>query len=96
MPAYAIGHLQMRDSSWAKEYGPKTAELVKKHGGRYLVRGGKMERLEGRAPLPSLLVVLEFPTMEQAKAWYHDPEYQPMIKLRQGGSDLEFVLVEGV
>ena len=43
MAAYAIGRLQMRDPSWRAEYGPKTAELVKKHGGRYLVRGGKME-----------------------------------------------------
>jgi uncharacterized protein (DUF1330 family) len=96
MPAYAIGRLQMRDPSWAGEYGPKTAELVKKHGGRYLVRGGKMERLEGRDPLPSVIVVLEFPTMDQARAWYTDAEYQPMIKLRQKGSDLEFVLVEGL
>ena len=96
MPAYAIGRLQMRDPSWMKEYGPKTAALVEKHGGRYLVRGGKMEQLEGRESLPSAVVVLEFPTMEKAKAWYKDTEYQPMIKLRQGGSDLEFILVEGL
>jgi uncharacterized protein (DUF1330 family) len=85
----------MRDPSWTKEYGPKTAELVKKHGGRYIVRGGQMERLEGKEALPSVVVVLEFPTMQQARAWHSDPEYQPMIKLRQQGSDLEFILVEG-
>jgi len=94
--AYAIGRLQMRDPSWLAEYGPKTSALVKKHGGKYLVRGGAMERLEGEGDLPSVIVVLEFPSMAQAQAWYNDPEYAPMIKLRQGGSDLDFVLVEGV
>ena len=96
MPAYAIGRLLMRDPSWRKEYGPKVADLVKKQGGRYVVAGGKMERLEGHGDLPSAIVVLEFPSMAQAKAWYHDPEYAPMIKLRQSGSDLDFVLVEGL
>ncbi|MEE9551225.1 MAG: DUF1330 domain-containing protein [Candidatus Binatia bacterium] len=42
------------------------------------------------------IVVLEFPSMEQAKAWYNDPAYTPMIKLRQSGSDAEIVLVEGL
>jgi uncharacterized protein (DUF1330 family) len=69
---------------------------VKKHGGRYVVAGGKMERLEGHGDLPSAITVLEFPSMAQAKAWYHDPAYAPMIKLRQTGSDLDFVLVEGL
>jgi uncharacterized protein (DUF1330 family) len=96
MPAYAIGRLQMRDPSWATEYGPKVAELVKKHGGRYVVRGGAMERLEGHGDLPSSIVVLEFPSMAQARAWYHDPAYAPMIKLRQSGSDLDFILIEGL
>jgi uncharacterized protein (DUF1330 family) len=96
MPAYAIGRLQMRDPSWRAEYGPKVAELVKKHGGRYIAGGGKMERLEGHGDLPSTIVVLEFPSMAQAKAWYHDPAYAPMIKLRQTGSDLDLVLVEGL
>ena len=96
MPAYAIGRLTMRDPSWMAEYGPKVAELVKKHGGKYLVRGGKSERLEGEGELPNAIVVLEFPSMEQAQAWYNDPDYAPMIELRQTGSDLDFVLVDGV
>jgi uncharacterized protein (DUF1330 family) len=96
MAAYAIGRLRMRDPSWVAEYGPKTAELVKKHGGKFVVRGGKMERLEGQESLPSVVVVLEFPSMDKAKAWYNDPEYAPLITLRQKGSDLEFILVEGV
>ena len=96
MAAYAIGYLQMRDPSWLAEYGPKTGALVEKHGGKYIVRGGPMERLEGEGDLPSVIVVLEFPSMEQAQAWYNDPEYAPMIQLRQSGADLDFILVDGV
>ncbi len=96
MSAYAIGRLTMRDPSWLGEYGPKTEALVKKHGGTYLVRGGEMEQLEGGSGLPNVMVVLEFPSMDAAKAWYNDPEYAPMIKLRQTGSDLDFVLVDGL
>lgn len=55
-----------------------------------------MERLEGTGKLPSVVVVLEFPSMEQAKAWYHDPEYAPLITLRHTGADLDFILVEGL
>ena len=91
-----IAAIALSTKAWAAEYGPKTAELVKKHGGRYLVRGGAMETLEGTAPLPNVMVVLEFPSMAEARAWYNDPAYAPMIKLRQKGSDLDFVLVEGL
>ena len=63
---------------------------------KYLVRGGAMETLEGDGTLPSLMVVLEFPSMEQARAWYNDADYAPMIQLRQSGSDLDFVLVDGL
>ena len=96
MAAYAIGRLEMRDPSWVREYGPKTAALVAKYGGKYLVRSQTVERLEGTDKLPSVVVVLEFPSMEQARAWYNDPDYAPLIKLRQAGSDLDFVLVEGL
>jgi uncharacterized protein (DUF1330 family) len=96
MAAYAIGRLDMRNPSWVQEYGPKTAALVAKYGGKYLVRSQTVERLEGTGKLPSVVVVLEFPSMEQARAWYNDPDYAPLIKLRQTGSDLDFVLVEGV
>ncbi len=96
MAAYVIVHLEVRSTTWLAEYGPKTAALIKKHSGKYLVRGGTMEGLEGDGELPSTIVVLEFPSMEHAKAWYNDPAYAPMIKLRQSGSTAELVLVEGL
>ena len=96
MAAYIIGRLQMRDPSWVEKYSAVVPRLIEMHGGRYLVRGGAMEVLEGTTPLPSLMVVIEFPSMEKARAMYNDPEYRPFMKLRQSGSDLELVLVEGV
>lgn len=96
MAAYVIGRLQIRDASWREQYRATVPALVARHGGRYLVRGGAMETLEGNASLPDGIVILEFPSMKQARAFYHDPEYAPLIKLRQSGSNVELVLVEGV
>ena len=96
MAAYVLGHLKMKDPSWVEKYRATVPSIVARHGGKYLVRGGKMEILEGNAPLPTSFVVLEFPSMEKARAFYNDPEYGPYIKLRQAGSDLEMVLVEGL
>jgi uncharacterized protein (DUF1330 family) len=55
-----------------------------------------MERLEGNRELPSVLFILEFPSLEQAKAWYNDPEYVQMIHLRQTGADAHIIVVEGL
>lgn len=96
MPAYAIGRLHAENWSWLKEYGPVVGALIEKHGGRYLARGGEMHRFEGEEDLPDAYVMLEFPSMEQARAWYDDPEYAPMIELRKANSRIEFVLIEGL
>jgi uncharacterized protein (DUF1330 family) len=86
----------MRDTAWLQEYGSMTPALVAKHGGKYLVGPSAIERLEGSGTLPSVVVVLEFPSMAQARAWYNDPDCAPLIKLRQTGADLGFILVDGV
>ena len=96
MPAYAIGRLKSKDWSWLEEYGPTTAALIEKYGGRSLARGGESQTLEGDEPLPDAYVMLEFPSMDHARAWYADAEYAPMIALRQQHSELEFVLIEGL
>jgi uncharacterized protein (DUF1330 family) len=69
---------------------------VAKHGGRYVVRTScPWEVLEGSAPHKTNITMIEFPSMEHARAWYTDPEYAPMKELRQTGSRLDFLLVEG-
>lgn len=95
MAAYVIGMLEVRDPSWRAEYGPKTAALIEKHGGRYVARGGA-ELLEGEGGGLNTFVILEFPSVEAAKAWYNDPDYAPMIKLRQTGAKGDLVVLEGV
>jgi len=96
MPAYVVGRLQIRDPSWRASYGATVPSLVVKHGGRYLARGGKMAVLEGNEPLPNSFVIVEFPSMEAARAFHCDAEYAPFIELRQAGSDAELVLVDGL
>jgi uncharacterized protein (DUF1330 family) len=96
MPAYVIVRLKVRNNDWVAEYRPKTTALVEKHGGKFLVRRGKMDRLEGKEPLPDGAVVIEFPSIEAAKAWHSDPAYAPLIKLRQSGADAEIMVVEGL
>lgn len=87
MVAYAIGRLQVRNTEWREEYRAGAGPLVEKYGGTYIVRGGDMVRFEGGDKLP---------TMEQAQAWHDDSDYQPLIKLRQTGSDMAMILVEGL
>ncbi len=96
MAAYIIGMLEVRDTSWRAEYGPKTEALIEKHGGKIKAGAGTPETLEGEGKLPNTFLILEFPSVEHAKAWYNDPEYEPMIKLRQTGAEGHFVVLEGV
>ena len=68
--------------------------MIARFGGRYLVRGGAVTPVEGK-PVLERVVVLEFPTMEGLKAFYHSPDYAPLIALRQEASDGDVALVEG-
>ena len=94
MAAYVIARLEARDTAWREAYSSKTAELIRKHGGKVLAPfASKVEALEGNAKFPTHVVIIEFPTNDQAKAWYNDPEYAPLIKLRQASADGDLVLV---
>ena len=96
MPAFAIGLYNIRDASWRPAYRETVDKLVARHGGRYVARTtNPWEVLEGSAPDITNITMIEFPSMEHARAWYNDPEYVPMKCLRQGGSRLNFLLVEG-
>lgn len=96
MSAYVIVRLNSSDWSWLREYGQATNELIEKHGGRYLAKGGEMAALEGNEPLPNACTVIEFPDLESARAWYDDPAYQPLKKIREGAADAEIILVDGL
>jgi uncharacterized protein (DUF1330 family) len=96
MPAYIIACVtEARDQDALLEYRRRNTEVVAKHGGRFVVRGGERETLEGDwAPLR--VVVIEFPDAAAARGWYESEDYAPLRALRQGASDTDIILVEGV
>ena len=94
MPAYLIADVEVHDPDVYAEYRRQVVPLVQKHGGKFVVRGGRHEVLEGEWR-PSRLVVIEFADMAALKAWYESPEYTVLIKLRQGVSRGSLVAVEG-
>ncbi len=96
MAAYVIGAVTVQDPSWLEEYGPAVDAMVQANGGKYIVRDLESDLLEGDGAVPTVIVVLEFPSTEQAKAWYNSPEYQPYIKMRQAGATGDLFLVAGV
>ena len=96
MSAFAIGLYDIWDLSWRPQYREMVDKLVAKHGRRYVVRTNcPWEVLEGSASHMTNITMIEFPSMEHARAWYTDPDYVPMRELRQTGSRLTFLLVEG-
>ena len=94
MSAYVIGEIEVTDAAAYEEYRKQVLPVVAKYGGRFIVRGGKVESLEG-GWAPKRLVALEFPSMEQARKWYRSPEYAPLIALRQKASRGRLLIVEG-
>jgi uncharacterized protein (DUF1330 family) len=95
MAAYVIANVDVKDAGLFEEYRQQVPDTLARHGGRYLVRGGPHEALEG-AWAPSRLVVLEFPSMEQARRWYDSEEYRGPKSLRMKCALTDVVLVQGV
>jgi uncharacterized protein (DUF1330 family) len=93
--AYAVVTFDITDRSWVEPYLEKVADLVAKHGGRYLAKGSHHEQVEGDTR-PSQLVVLEFPSMDDLRGFYDDPEYRPLRDARIAGTEGSFFLVPGV
>ena len=94
MSAYLIGEIDVTDPAGYEDYRKQVLAVVTKYGGRFIVRGGKVDPKEG-GWAPKRIVVLEFPSLEQAQKFYHSAEYAPLIKLRQRASKGRLILVEG-
>ncbi len=95
MPAYLIAQVKIHDPETYKRYTERSPAIIAEFGGRILARGGPSEVLEGHAP-PRRVVLVEFPSMEAARAFYHSPAYQEAKSIRAPASEAEFVIVEGV
>lgn len=95
MVAYVVGLFAVHNTDWRSAYVHKTGELIQKYGGRALSRfGAPLEELEGKGNPPTTVNIFEFPSMEMARAFHNDPEYAPMIKLRQSGTDSQLLLID--
>lgn len=93
MTVYVIGQLRTKRWDWYNEYRSKVEPLIAKHGGRYIVKGGAPAGLEGGEESPDAVVVVAFPDRESVQNWYNDPEYAPMIALRQDAGVLTALVV---
>lgn len=94
MSAYAIADIEVTDPAAYEEYRKQVLAVVTKYGGKFVVRGGTIDAKEG-GWAPKRIVVVEFPSLAQARKWYDSPEYSPLIKLRQKASKGKLILVEG-
>ncbi len=94
MTAYIVAQIDLHDEETYAKYTVQTPATVADHGGRFIVRGGRWESLEGAEPGPRV-VMIEFPSFEQAQAWYNSEAYQEILPLRQAASTGSLFLVEG-
>jgi uncharacterized protein (DUF1330 family) len=94
MPGYVIAEVDVTDPTAFEEYRKQVPATVQKYGGTFLTRGGTVHPLEGGWQ-PKRLVILEFPSVEQAQRWYDSEEYRGPKALRMKASRGKLILVEG-
>ncbi|HEY7790720.1 MAG TPA: DUF1330 domain-containing protein [Vicinamibacterales bacterium] len=95
MPAYVVVNIEVHDPERYKDYIKMSPGSIAQYGGRFIARGGRTEALEGTTQARRV-VVLEFPSYEQARAWHVSAEYADAKKLRQSIATTSMLLVEGV
>jgi uncharacterized protein (DUF1330 family) len=95
VPAYVIAQLKITDPEGFEEYRKMVPETIARYGGKYVVRGGKMEVLEGQVN-PERLVIIEFENAERAKQWWSCEEYREAKALRQRTAQTDLIIVAGV
>jgi uncharacterized protein (DUF1330 family) len=95
MPAYTISDVTFRDEASAKSYRERAAPSIAQHIGKYLARAGAIEVLEGTWS-PRAIVIVEFPDMERARAWYRSAEYAEALVFRDAALSRDLILVDGV
>ncbi|MBX9749314.1 MAG: DUF1330 domain-containing protein [Roseococcus sp.] len=94
MAAYLIANIVVNDPARFGEYRDQVAPMIAAQGGRYLIRGGEVTVVEGE-PGFNRVVVLEYPSMEALKRFYHGADYASLIALRQSCTVSHVALVDG-
>ena len=95
MAGYVIAAVEVTDPEKFEVYRGQVAATIEKYGGKYIVRGGSLEKVEGNWE-PKRLVNIEFESMERAKEWYYSQEYSGPMKLRHQSANTNAIFVEGV
>jgi uncharacterized protein (DUF1330 family) len=95
MAAYVISDVTMKNAEAVRTYRTRAAASIAQYGGRYLVRGGPIETLEG-GWTPRNIIVVEFPDVERARAWYRSAEYAQALAVRDEALSRNLILVDGV
>jgi uncharacterized protein (DUF1330 family) len=95
MAAYVISDVTFKDEAAVETYRAHAAASIAQHGGRYLVRGGAIDVVEG-SWRPERIIIVEFPDMARARAWYRSPEYAAALDVRDQALSRNLVFVEGV
>jgi len=95
MPAYVIADIEVLDPVAYEEYKRLASPTPAQFGGRYIVRGAPVQIVEGEWS-PRRLVILEFPSLAQAKAWYESEEYSQARAIRHQSARSNLIFVEGV
>jgi uncharacterized protein (DUF1330 family) len=94
MTAYVIVDVEVTDPERYKRYKDMAKPVVEAFGGQYLARAGRTETLEGDWA-PTRLVILQFPSVEQAQTWVNSEEYRPARELRHATARTRMVVIEG-
>jgi len=95
MAAYVVVQVEVKDAERYEGYKKMVPPSIEKFGGRFIVRGGTVHPMEGTWS-PKRFVVVEFPSVEQAKAWWASPEYAEAKALRQATAESQLIIVEGL
>lgn len=95
MSAYMIARVDVKDMTQYREYTKLTPAIIEAHGGKFVARGGDVVTLEGDVE-SRRVVIIEFPDVASAKAFYNSDEYQAAIKVREGAADGQFIVVGGL
>jgi uncharacterized protein (DUF1330 family) len=95
MAAYVIANVEVLNPSDYDRYRAAVPATVAASGGRYLARGGLVEVKEG-SWIPKRLVILEFPSMDAARAWWESSEYAPLLALRNRCASSDLVIIDGI
>lgn len=94
VPAYIIVRVKVGDADAYGEYMKHTPRIIDRHGGKMIVRGGRIESLEGKEETHRI-VIIAFPSMEKAKAFYASEDYQKAKAIRDGAGEAQFFAVDG-